>query len=179
MHSFFVHTIGVRSDSIDSVITDLVAMAHPGQDDPVRRKELLFSLSDFLKTRPRDCEKLRKLADKPMMPILWENDSVGHNLRSLNKSTWFLADRHDYHSVFKGATPPLAFAAFSVSECHGLTALAAAIVEIWLKCEHRLSHLIGEHKEIGTTNDCSIGDTEWLRAKVKYMRWYVQLIVAP
>ena len=163
---------------MDSVITDLIAMGHPGQDDPVRRKELLFSLSDFLKTRPRDCEKLRKLADKPVMPTVLGKDSLEHNLRSLNKSTWYLADRHDYRSVFQSATPPLAIAAFWGSECHGLAALAAAIVEIWPRCEHRLSHLIGEHKETGKTGDPSIGDTQWLRGKVKYLRWYVQQVVA-
>jgi hypothetical protein len=101
LQSFFIHHLHVSTASIDKVIAELMTMATSGREDLDKRKQLLFTMSDFLRKRPQDFAKLHQLVDKPIMPIMPKLGMVATVTSSLNKPTWLFADRHHYFASFK------------------------------------------------------------------------------
>jgi hypothetical protein len=171
LQSFFIHHLNISTASIDKVITELMSIATSGEDDLPKRKQLLFSISDFLRKQPQDYIKLQqKLTDKPVMPIMAKLGLKAADVRSLNKATWLFADRHRYFESFKDL-PNVSFADFSVEQYPRLEPLNVAILSAWgPRVDHCLSRLVAESKEHGAQTVRSIAGTEFLRSKVKYLR---------
>jgi hypothetical protein len=171
LQSFFIHHLNVSTASIDKVITELMAMGTSGREDVAKRKQLLFTMSDFLRKRPQDYTKLlQNLTDKPVMPIMPKFGLKATDVRSLNKPTWLFADRHHYFESFKDLQT-VAFADFSVEQYPRLEPLNTAISSAWgARVDHCLSILVAESKEQGSQTVRSIAGTEFLRSKVKYLR---------
>lgn len=171
LQSFFFHRLKIPSATITKVIDELRANTGHDSLDILRRKALIFTLSDFLKRTPRDSPKLEALKDVPVIPVADNRYGTSAiNIASLNKTWWCFADQHRYYKCFQSK---VAFAAFRVEEYARLEPLDQAMQRVWGGEHHRLSSSVVENRDHGARPNLDANGTNALREKVKYVRRYV------
>lgn len=175
LYSFFYDHLQVRSATIDKVTSQLLSLSQPAQPGDLElRKLLIIALSDFVRKKPDSFGRVReKLEDKPVVPIAGKHGLESTQLASLNKQTWYFADRHEYHIAFENDSS-VKIADFKVEDYPRLESLDEAIKKCWnLKSLHCISDNVDEFKEFDSNPVLNTDLTAFVRSKVKYLRRYV------
>jgi len=171
LQSFFFHRLKIPSATIAKVIEELRANTSHDSLDLRRRKDLIFTLADFLRKSPRDYSKLDALKDVPVMPVADNRYGTSAvNIASLNRTWWYFADQHRYHRCFESK---VSFADFRVEEYARLEPLDQAMQRVWGGEPHCLSGSVTEERDFGTHPTLDANGTNTLREKMKYFRRYV------
>jgi hypothetical protein len=175
LYTFFVHQIRIPAVTTLTVIEELRTLPNSTAEEVAchmrRRKELIYTLCDFLVRRPDDCWKLRSLENVHVMPVTGiEHGSKAVKCASLNKSYWVFKDRHDYSEAFHGK---IWFADFVVWEYPRLEPLNQAIFNVWRGAQHCLSRKVVLDRHLGTQATIDITATAALRSKARYLKRYL------
>ena len=171
LYSFFIDHLQVRSATIKKVAEELRNISYPVPTGGLRRrKQLILSLAEFVRRHESGLGSVDGiLRNIPLMPLTGKHGMMSTQLASLNKSSWYYADRHEYLSAF-GNHLAVNLAAFDVEDYHRLEPLDRAASKLWNLPMRCISANVGEEKKVDGTPTFSPEVTVYVRGKLKHLR---------